>query len=380
MSGQLTLSPFSLSSNPSPPIAVTSSTPTTTATALSTLSIAPVGTSTTADQTTRKRPKRVPAKRRTLSCLPCRKHKLKCDRHVPCHSCSRYRREDQCRQNPPPSSVMDGVSSAQTTSATTTTTIAPDTVGPYNKPTAPSISQHVLLDKQFSCFKFNADALDENPAMLSVAAFQALRMNGISADLADSATIPIHTKRQGSNTSLPSQESFGGTPCLAGTSILPQFSPFLPSLHQTPLRPSEVASFWKLQLVSLLPSPKQCDLLVTYYMEHMNWVYHAVNVTSFHKAHARFWATPVKDIDLIWLSLLCTVLSCSAFHIPFDAAKSVELDPSTIRSKAPVWHSASRQALHAGGFESKPCLIQLETFLATQLYWLSTKNSEALNS
>src|ERR1700753_2460016 len=41
-------------------------------------------------------------KRRQLSCLPCRLHKLKCDRRVPCETCVRYIRTKQCNQHPAP--------------------------------------------------------------------------------------------------------------------------------------------------------------------------------------------------------------------------------------------------------------------------------------
>jgi hypothetical protein len=112
----------------------------------------------------------------------------------------------------------------------------------------------------------------------------------------------------------------------------------------------------------------------------MHWVYQAIHVPSFRKNYSRFWVTNVEDVDLIWLSLLYTIISCSGLYVPLDKAEDVGLDPSNVRNLAHVWHSASRQALHAGGFETKPCLTQLETFLITQLYWLATKSFEAMNS
>src|ERR1700742_2068803 len=48
-----------------------------------------------------KRARQVP-RRQPLSCLPCRQHKLRCDRHVPCGTCSRYRRQGLCLQHPAP--------------------------------------------------------------------------------------------------------------------------------------------------------------------------------------------------------------------------------------------------------------------------------------
>jgi hypothetical protein len=88
----------------------------------------------------------------------------------------------------------------------------------------------------------------------------------------------------------------------------------------------------------------------------------------------------MDDVDLIWLSLLFTILSISALLFPSESVEIMGYDNSTIRNLAQVWHSASRQALHAGEFESKPGLTQIQTFLTTQTYWLATKNTEAMNS
>ncbi|GAD99338.1 hypothetical protein TERG_01466 [Paecilomyces variotii No. 5] len=152
------------------------------------------------------------------------------------------------------------------------------------------------------------------------------------------------------------------------------------SLGPVPRDPIDSRLFWKTHLAAVLPSQNQCDLLVCYYLENSNWLYQAIHVPSFRRQYAEFWASNVDDIDLIWLSLLFTLISISALHIPFDLVEAMGFEHSTIRGLAHRWHSASRQALYAGEFESKPSLTQLQTFIATQLYWLSTKNIEAMNS
>ena len=40
-------------------------------------------------------------KRRSYSCGPCNKLKLKCDLQIPCRSCERSRRADKCLEDPP---------------------------------------------------------------------------------------------------------------------------------------------------------------------------------------------------------------------------------------------------------------------------------------
>lgn len=147
-----------------------------------------------------------------------------------------------------------------------------------------------------------------------------------------------------------------------------------------PHDPMGTKLFWKSQLAAVLPSQNQCDLLVCYYMENINWLYQAIHVPSFRRQYADFWSGSVQDIDLIWLSLLYTIISISALLIPVELVEAMGFEHSTIRNLSHISHSASRQALYSGEYESKPCLLQLQTFLATQLYWLSTKNIEAMNS
>jgi hypothetical protein len=142
---------------------------------------------------------------------------------------------------------------------------------------------------------------------------------------------------------------------------------------------SEQTLFWKQQLCSILPTQSQCDLLLCYYLENCNWIFQTLHVPSFRKQYAQFWNADVDDVDLMWLSLLLTIISLSALYVPPQASDMVGLQSTGLRNMAHVWHSASRQALHAGGFEAKPCLTQLQTFCITQLYWYATNKTEILS-
>lgn len=315
---------------------------------------------------TQTRPKKGPSTRRALSCLPCRRHKLKCDRHVPCHSCTRYRREDLCRKHPAPSSLLDSASCipkrpAASIPAAVSETSPPIQISPYadssHNPPLPASYGH-------------ADTINfAHPASVTDRATTSPHIPHVGGTLATTPAVPAQSQPP---TELAQH--------LAGTSVLSGSLPFLISAGQSPVRQAEVATFWKVQLTSFLPTQPQCDYLVTYYLEHLNWVHHAIHAPSFQNAYAAFWNTNVEDVNLIWLSLLYSIISCSAIYIPFHTAQAAGLDQTTIRLRAHQWHSASRQALDAGNYESKPSLAQLETFLVTQLYWLATKNIEAMNS
>ncbi|KAK5034542.1 hypothetical protein LTS07_003463 [Exophiala sideris] len=137
---------------------------------------------------------------------------------------------------------------------------------------------------------------------------------------------------------------------------------------------------WKKLLVKLLPTRTQSDILLTYFIEHVNWIFQTVHIPTFRKEYSNFWDGEIEAADLIWMSLLFTTLSLSALYIPVNVVELVGLQRGSIRRYADTWHHASRQALHAGDFEEKPTLTQLQTFSVTQLYWYATNNIEALNS
>ena len=142
-------------------------------------------------------------------------------------------------------------------------------------------------------------------------------------------------------------------------------------------RPQEI--FWKRQLCHLLLNRNQCDVLLSYFLENLHWMFHSVHEPTIRDEYADFWKTDTENIDLAWLSLLFAILASGALYIPVEASESIGIPASTIREQAHVWHYGSRQALCVGGNESKPCLVQLQTFNVSVLYWYATKNVDALN-
>lgn len=273
-----------------------------------------------------------PSSRRTLSCYPCRRHKIKCDRHVPCHMCIRYERQDECRRHPATQSLL--MSSATQTPARLAPGLADkkqrsDLVGTIRgSPERCLVSQ--ITDK-------NEIFLTPDPQCM---------VHNLP---------PLHVLPIGNNQ---------------------------PSSLATVLRqPLDSKLFWKIQLVAMVPSQSRCDKLVSFYIENIEWIYHAIHIPSFRRQYAAFWSTSAADVDLIWLSLLLTIISAAALLVPIHSAKEITgVEKSKARDFAHVWYQACRQALHAGDFESKPSLMALQVFLVTQLYWLETKNFEILNS
>ncbi|KAI5284093.1 hypothetical protein KEM54_001599, partial [Ascosphaera aggregata] len=247
--------------------------------------------------------------RRALSCYPCRRHKLKCDRRIPCQTCIRYRREDVCRQHPPSSAVLSPA-----------TNRAPQRIAPAE------ILEHDLQAAQL-------------------------------VDLARSRR---------------TWDTHQVVPCLM--SRLSTTTPF------SQVRSIDPKTQWKVELVSMLPQRSQCDKLVSYYIEHLDIMYHAIHIPSFYRTYQDLWTTKVADVDLIWLALLFTITSSTALLVSQSHVASLGLDIPRARDLANLWYEACRQALFVGDYEAKPTLTQIQVFLCTQTYWLETKNYEVLNS
>lgn len=139
--------------------------------------------------------------------------------------------------------------------------------------------------------------------------------------------------------------------------------------------------YWETQLRSALPSRSMCDLMVNYYLDHINWMFQITHVPSFRRQYDDFW--DVKDgreMDFMFTALLFTIISVSALFIPPVTAEIFGCPKESIRDLAHVWHKVSHQALRAGDYESKPCIVQLQTFSITQFYWYSTNKIDTLNS
>ena len=332
--------------------------------------------------------------RRVLSCLPCRQHKLKCDRGAPCQSCTRYHREAKCLQTTSPATrgigrvmIRSNTDSRNSDTTSTTWKLARDPPQ-YSALKVASLACSLQEETTSSIRSSDpgkaTEASAPNPkgsvdlrcaTRKSVSGLHLYNNVEMLKTYGDSAS--VHLPYMGGASAAPLEHlPFLANLCLqfgAFSGVHPVTMGGLLSSHDTTL-------YWKLYLASTLPSQTQCDVLVSFFFENLNWIYQAVHVPSFRKAYAQFWITDVADIDLIWLSLLYIMLCLVGLYIPLPMTEAIGFEPEKFRDFSHIWYSASRQALHAGGFGSKPALAQIQTFLLSQLYWYATKNVEVLNS
>lgn len=289
-------------------------------------------------------------KRQPLSCLACRQHKLRCDRRVPCGTCIRYRREARCRAYPAATlerRYPSGVVKDRSRLATTAT--------PFREQLRQNANEaafHYTLDD----ISFNhQQRVHSREEALDHFSFMA-RLLGFNPGVHD---IPASSLPQ-----LLSQMRHANQHSISGWA----------------LRNEQKVHVWRQRLSGVLPPRSLCDSLVNYYLEHINWIFQTVHVPSFRRQYAEFWSTDVSELDLVYTSLVCIIISISALYIPFPAVEVVGCPREAIRDLAHIWYSSSRSALAADESESRPCLVQLQVFSVTQLYWYAVNDIETLNS
>lgn len=329
---------------------------------------------------------------RGQSCLPCRIHKIQCNRALPCKACIRHGREEACRKNPP-ATVLGISEPARHSQLHIAARLPTAELLPGNSFTASPASAHYYSRPPSS------GVVDEGPSVSNTTSKQ-YRWD-------------VQPPNNGPNISLRSRPELQSLSLLQKfqsvekfcppNSVGPQASSMMPSPAPSLLSPASwsgvdvdkmgvglVPSFpiggkanveaTKIRLVSLLPTHAQCDVLVAYYYDHCDYLYRAIHVPTFRAQYTRLWTQHVLDIDLAWLSLLLSILSVAASVVPTEVCEGFQLQSSELRKLCQVWHLASGQALQAIDFESHPTLTQLQTFIVSQLYCFVTNDVESFNS
>ncbi|KAL6251595.1 hypothetical protein RBB50_001805 [Rhinocladiella similis] len=303
------------------------------------------------------------ANNKVVSCRPCRERKVRCNRTIPCQSCVRHKCEESCQPyqlkrtqeaKVPISRILGPVRRAQSAAQETQSSVRIQTLTPESS---------IGYDRGGQ--REHGSREPQSNVSYQVQAPSAIIPSAIdTAGLAELTVEALHTHNN--LQSLQKGHQLTTVPPLfAGAGI--------------GLSTSEKIA-WQIHLAGSLPSRSHCDLFVAYFFESINWIYQAIHAPSFHQKYASFWEDPVKDIDLVWLALLYVLISLTALYIDPSACESVSYDTSNIRNNGHLWFRLSRQALHAGEYDSRPCLTQIQVFIQSQSYWYATKAVEALNS
>lgn len=309
--------------------------------------------------------------RRTFSCLPCRTHKVKYNRAIPCDSCVRNFREVECHRNPALTTSRPGVRSYRPSEERRITTQQGadqirSTLAQDDPPAIERASTPTVQDQDVStpvvCLA-SQQLQPEISSALSVAAYSSL----------------LHVTKQDLPQRVESPSTYRGLP--HETPWFTRPTGLFCNLDRVPSSTiHDEAKFWRYALLDMLPAQNQCDILLSFYLENINYIYQCIHVPTFRMSYAEFWATSVEEINLIWLSLLYAILTVSALSFPVDFGELLGFEPGSFSTLSRTYYSASRQCLLAGGAEANPSLTQIQTFILLQLYWYSMEDIETLNA
>jgi hypothetical protein len=136
---------------------------------------------------------------------------------------------------------------------------------------------------------------------------------------------------------------------------------------------------YKMKYIKLLPSKIQTNLLVDFYLQNIDYIYHSLHHPSFKKTLEEFWKNE-DDIDIGWLATLFMVLGLAAIHLPKGF---INIDSTEIDRSHKIWFGASKECVTIADSLRKSSsefnLYTLQWFSLCQLYFYATKRAEQLN-
>ncbi|CCH41924.1 hypothetical protein BN7_1463 [Wickerhamomyces ciferrii] len=136
---------------------------------------------------------------------------------------------------------------------------------------------------------------------------------------------------------------------------------------------------FKLKFLELLPSQIQTTVLVNFYLQNIDYIYHPLHHPSFRKECEEFWKNQ-EDVDIGWLAVLFMVLSLAAIHLPKGL---INISHQEIEKSHKTWFKASRECITQWDESRKDPkefnIYTLQCFSLCQLYFYATKRAEALN-
>jgi len=235
--------------------------------------------------------------RKPVSCVPCRRSKLKCDRQQPCASCKRrecvesctYRRARPITPNDPSPDAGSAPSPVSISSPIQQNPQIQDPLAPVD----PDLGR--ILCNSIQAASATPQAHD--------------RLNDTHGQWDALLQRPMDQMCQ----SAPSPNDPFSSP---GNLCFP--FPFGPTVS----RP---------EILAILPPAHCCDYLVAEYFTHLSPLFHILHGPTFQKQYNTFRQNP-SHADLSWIALLFAICSATMNTMEQDDAMLIELRPDTSRS------------------------------------------------
>ncbi|ODQ61169.1 hypothetical protein WICANDRAFT_27817 [Wickerhamomyces anomalus NRRL Y-366-8] len=135
---------------------------------------------------------------------------------------------------------------------------------------------------------------------------------------------------------------------------------------------------YKTKYLNLLPSQIQTTVLVNFYLQNIDYIYHPLHHPSFRAELENFWLDQEK-VDVGWLAVLFMVLALAAIHLPKGL---INITSQEIEKSHKIWFEASRECINIwDSMQTDPTkfnIYTLQCFSLCQLYFYATKRAEAL--
>ena len=314
---------------------------------------------------------------KVLSCPPCRERKVRCDRLTPCKSCVRHGCEAACRPYDRFREPVVSIAPPLPIPRLATKDTRPRTVPPFQSHVTGTLADPRQNEMAPDLIGGTLQASPSEEGIVPYAQ-RFPESNAPRGGSSQSCSWRITSTDNGFTSTVESLHDHIKLQTLRGSSCDCQQAPTISSFGTRLSVPEKNA--WKIYLTSQLPTRSQCDLFVAFFFESINWTYQCIHGPSFRRQEQTFWSASVTEIDCIWLALLYVIMCLSALHIDPSACLALDMDASRIRGTAHHWFRLARQALHAGEYEAKPCLTQLQVFIESQIYWYAVKGVDSLNS
>ncbi|KAK0106282.1 hypothetical protein ONS96_003922 [Cadophora gregata f. sp. sojae] len=270
-----------------------------------------------------------------VSCLFCRRKKLKCDRGAPCSNCKA--RKLTC------SSAVDGHSIQSRTSAEQP-----------NLGTSQNIDELNARVRKLEELLTRKTSLESSPTSK-----QSEPLRSYTKD-----DLPLHDTGLTKTVSWAETDALEHTPSGADdvskldAELIESFGSFIFSLTRPRMAPA-----FNNNLPALLPSRRQGEILLEYYLNHVNWIYHLIHKPTVR----RLFDTLYTKIDMGempdfgHLSLIATIFALSAYFC--SPSSGLYFKSSEAMNYSRRWTKLAQEALSAANCLAHPTVETLSALI-----------------
>ncbi|TIB76480.1 hypothetical protein E3Q23_01853 [Wallemia mellicola] len=337
--------------------------------------------------------------RQALSCTECKRRKIKCDRQQPCGACTKRHEEHKCvweekkvikpRTNHP---YSDQVAYLQEQLAETQSCLRG--LASFLRSSGIPVPNNMFdnmsrLSPPSSAFRMNdLDLEDEETA----AAFtlEGIAMGRRPDDNFNDEAALLRRKRTDSVNSL-SRRTVKDTPApFSGGNSAPLYCDppsVTTSLDQNagfPFTPKPQESMFMTKgILQYLPNKAKADVLITFYLQHLEWLHKPLHVPTFISEYNQYWQDmsigfATDNIDPKWMSLYASVLCVSThfggeYYYNNDRVFGNPEVEARNEKEADIYYQISRSALSQSDFLINHSLEAIQTIIILGLY-LHNKN------